>query len=88
MPTTTPSDEEKALFLLSGVVTFNGIQWISTPSKSPGQDCWTCPHGSQSFLKDCDSFIGAIFEHYSTRIHDICPAGIQWTRLKPEPSSS
>lgn len=85
MPRITPSDEEKALYLLSGVVTVGGVQWVTLRNDTEIDDCRMCPHGDDGH-DDCGEFLWAVRGFYV--LHGVCHDGFIWTQLKPEPFSS
>jgi len=72
--------EELALFRLSGVATVRGVQWIQSAVPTSGiEDCGECPHGVRG-LDDCQSFLRAIRESYSSV--NPCYDGAVWIKLE------
>lgn len=73
MPRTTPSDEERALYLLSGVVQFRRKRYIQIEG---GGRCSTCAFR----ISDCtafNEFIALLREE-----EDVCLLGVAWKELR------
>lgn len=76
MPTTTPSDEEKALYLLSGVVTVGGAEYVRRKLEGIGNDCDQCAHCGKNDDANCLGFLDAVRIHYVPLDHErSCPTG-------------